>query len=111
MNKKEVMAMPDIDLNQESLRLVGNKIPIGFFAKHGWDPTHDIAAAWQLARTILAEGDERQIEIVIRKNKSAVEIWDGPFGESRLIVEEIVEDQLPRAIARASIVAMTEEDK
>ena len=48
MKPDEVMALTDIELNEVSLKLLGDAGRMEFFIEHGWDPTHDIAAAWEL---------------------------------------------------------------
>lgn len=54
MTREEVLALSDVKLNEMALGLLPRTARIDF-SSIGWDPTHDIAAAWELWPLISVE--------------------------------------------------------
>jgi len=134
MTRDEVMAMTVEELRIKAAELTGWE-KVKFAPEYGdlwgnrpendeghgegWDVIpdypHDIAAAWGLVEEL--KGRERQVELLERPADSHARIWmtvdDGPDYIPGLTAYDpigMTADTMSRAITRAFILAMTQED-
>jgi len=120
MTRDEVMALSDIELNEKSLDLLGDtSTMIGFFIEHGWDPTHDIAAAWGLGAYAQKLDDEEWHGRTVKMAEFFA--WNAGIDENYVCGTEWAEDPIwclrsvlkhltARAITRAFILAMADKE-
>jgi len=102
----EVMRRTDIDLNQAALKLMGDALSVGFVARNGWDPTHNIVHAW-----ILAE----EAGLSVYRLENTDKWWSGVLygnagGDYDWVVGPVEAKKATRAITCAFLLVMEKEE-